>query len=309
MKIVKGMPGLKQASRLSNERLVHHLSPYGYAPVQHTLSWWKHASNRILFALVLDDFGIKYTSQAATNHLLQALRDKYQITIDPSSTQFLGFVLDWDYPAREVYLSMPNYVKHALHRLQHSLPTRLQHAPHRHKKPTYGQKIQVDDPQDDTKEVFLPASAKTLFQKIIGFFLYYGIALDLTMLVALGTLATQQSKPTESLWDDINWFINYAASHQDAKNCFSASEMILYIASDGSYLSETKLRSRVGGIFYLISKLPKHNQAPDWNHPFNATFHVVAKILNMITSSSMNTEVAASFYNAKEAPPLRVTLI
>ena len=33
MNIVKGMPGLKQASRLANERLVHHLGLYGYAPV------------------------------------------------------------------------------------------------------------------------------------------------------------------------------------------------------------------------------------------------------------------------------------
>ena len=33
MKILKGMPGLKQAARLANERLVHHLAPYGYAPV------------------------------------------------------------------------------------------------------------------------------------------------------------------------------------------------------------------------------------------------------------------------------------
>ena len=87
---------------------------------------------------------------------------------------------------------MPNYVKNALHRFQHLLPKRLQHAPHRHSKPTYGQKIQFADPQDDTKECFLPASAKTLIQKIIGIFLYYGIALDLTMLVALGNLETQQ---------------------------------------------------------------------------------------------------------------------
>ena len=38
MNIVKGMPGLKQAACLANERLVHHLAPYGYAPVQHTPS-------------------------------------------------------------------------------------------------------------------------------------------------------------------------------------------------------------------------------------------------------------------------------
>ena len=58
MKIVKGMPGLKQAARLANERLVHHLSPYGYAPVQHTPSLCKHESNGIIFALEVDYFGI-----------------------------------------------------------------------------------------------------------------------------------------------------------------------------------------------------------------------------------------------------------
>ena len=89
---------------------------------------------------------------------------------------------------------------------------------------------------------------------------------------------------------------------------FSARDMILHIASDGSYLSESKSRSCVGGIFYLSSKLPQHNQAPDCNHPFNAPFHVVAKILKIITISAMETEVAATFYNAKETLPFRLTL-
>ena len=62
MKIVKGTPGLKQAACLANEVLVHHLAPNGYAPVQHTPSLWKHESNGILFALVVNDFGIKSTS-------------------------------------------------------------------------------------------------------------------------------------------------------------------------------------------------------------------------------------------------------
>ena len=128
------------------------------------------------------------------------------------------------------------------------------------------------------------------------------------MLVDLGTLATQKSKPTESFWNYITWFINYAASHPDAKICFSASDMILHIASDGSYLSETKSCSRVGGIFYLSSKVTQHNQAPECNHPFNAQLNVVANIIKMITSSAMETEVAATFYNTKEALPFIVTL-
>ena len=84
--------------------------------------------------------------------------------------------------------------------------------------------------------------------------------------------------------------------------------MILHIASNGSYIYESKPRSRVGGIFYLSSKLPQHNQAPYCNHPFNAPFHVVANILKIITISAMETEVAATFYNDKEALPFRATL-
>ena len=166
MNIVKGMPGLKQAARLENEILVHHLAPYGYAPVQHTPSLLKHASNGILLTLVVDNFGIKSTSQEATDHLLKTLWDKYHITIDSSGKKILGFVLDWHYPSRKVYLSMPNYVKHALHWLQHSLPTRLQHAPHRHNKPAYGQKIQFSDSQDDTKEFSSQPQLKPLFSKL-----------------------------------------------------------------------------------------------------------------------------------------------
>ena len=84
--------------------------------------------------------------------------------------------------------------------------------------------------------------------------------------------------------------------------------MILHIDSDEYYLYETKSRSCVGGIFYISSKLPQHNQEPDCNHPFNDPFHVVANILKMIKISAMETEVAATFYNDKEAIPFRVTL-
>ena len=82
----------------------------------------------------------------------------------------------------------------------------------------------------------------------------------------------------------------------------------MYIASDSSYLSETKAHSRVGGIFYLSDKPPHPDHIPHLNHPFNAPFHVVAKILKMITSSAMETEVAAAFYNARDGLPFRTTL-
>ena len=60
MEIHKGVPGLKQAVRISNDRLKIHLTLFGYAPVPHTPALWKHATRDITFSLVVDDFSIKY---------------------------------------------------------------------------------------------------------------------------------------------------------------------------------------------------------------------------------------------------------
>ena len=148
----------------------------------------------------------------------------------------------------------------------------------------------------------LPESAKKTIQQIIGIFLYYSLAMDFTMLVALGTLASKQSKPTDALWDDTTWFLNYAANHSTAKTCYSKSNITLHISSDCSYCSQTKSCSRVGGNFYLSSNTANPNLAPDPAHSFNVPIHVVAKILKMITSFAIDTEVAATFYNAPTHP-------
>ena len=62
----------------------------------------------------------------------------------------------------------------------------------------------------------LPSSATKLIQCIIGIFLYYALALYFTMLVALGTLASQQSAPTTQTWDDIMHFLVYAVTYPSA---------------------------------------------------------------------------------------------
>jgi hypothetical protein len=47
--------------------------------------------------------------------------------------------------------------------------------------------------------------------------------------------------------------LNYAATYPDAAVRFHKSDMVQYIHSDASYLSEPKARSRVGGYFYLVT--------------------------------------------------------
>ena len=47
IEIRKGMPGLKQAGKIANDRLTIHLAKHGYHPVPRTPSLWKHETDSI----------------------------------------------------------------------------------------------------------------------------------------------------------------------------------------------------------------------------------------------------------------------
>ena len=63
IEIRKGMPVLKQAGKIDNNRLEAHLEKYGYVPCNCTPSLWKHKTQNITFALAVDDFGVKYVGK------------------------------------------------------------------------------------------------------------------------------------------------------------------------------------------------------------------------------------------------------
>ena len=85
------------------------------------------------------------------------------------------------------------------------------------------------------------------------------MAVDSTMLVVLGSKTATQVKADEKTNDEVIWLLNYAASNSDAAILYTASNMVLHIHRDGSYLSEAKAWSHVGGHFFLgdISASPK----------------------------------------------------
>ena len=298
VEIRKSMPGLKQSGKIANDRLRAHLAKYGYAPVPRTPALWKHESRKILFSLVVDDFGVKYERTEDAKHLMNALTDKYKITADWEGKKYCGLTLDWDYKARTVKISMPGYIKKLLQKFKPKILSRKQDAPHRWDVPLYGQKTQYADNVENLP--VLPPAEITRCQQIVGTLLYYAIAVDPTMLVALGELSSAQSKATEQTKKDLDWLLNYAATHPDAGITYTASNMILRIHSDASYLSVPQARSRVGGHFYLSLGVT----IQDTNGPI----HCVSKILKNVVSSAAEAEIAATFENCKEAVVIRTTL-
>jgi hypothetical protein len=77
-------------------------------------------------------------------------------------------------------------------------------------------------------------------QKIVGSIFYYVQAVDMTVLMPLSSIAVEQTKATEQTMSPCRQLLDYLSGHSDAKICFHASDMILNIHLDASYLSKHK---------------------------------------------------------------------
>ena len=120
------------------------------------------------------------------------------------------------------------------------------------------------------------------------------------MLAALGSLATQQSSPTQNTIKKVKQLLDYAATHPDAIVTYNASDMVLAAHSDASYLSESNARSRAGGHFFMSSD----TETP----PNNGAVMTISQIIKAVLSSAAEAEVGALFINCREAVPARHVL-
>jgi hypothetical protein len=142
IKIQKGMYGLPQAGILANELLQRNLAKDGYRPTQHTHGIGTHDTHPISFLLVVDDFGVNYVGREHAEHLMACIKKNYSISSGWNGTAYCGFTLKWDYKNRTVDLSIPGYIKAALHKYQNPAPARPEHTPHTWNPAIYGAKTQ-----------------------------------------------------------------------------------------------------------------------------------------------------------------------
>lgn len=63
MEVRKGVPVLKQAGIIANQRLAEHLKKSGYVESRFTPSLWKHKKKPISFTLVVGEFGVKHVKK------------------------------------------------------------------------------------------------------------------------------------------------------------------------------------------------------------------------------------------------------
>ena len=135
---------------------------------------------------------------------------------------------------------MPNYVNKVLLQIQHIRKGKLQHSPSLYTAPQYGKKQQMTD--IDTSEP-MKATEKKELQGVTGKFLYYGRAVDDTMLHVLNCLSTQVNRWTKKTMKALKHFLDYCYDNPNAVKLYVASDMILFIDSDAAYLVEYETRS------------------------------------------------------------------
>jgi hypothetical protein len=84
---------------------------------------------------------------------------------------------------------------------------------------------------------------------------------------------------------------------------FHASDMVMNIHTDASYLSETKARSRACGHFFM-GWLPKNGEPIR----LNGAFYVNTTILRFVVASAAEAELGALFHNCQDGIIFRQTL-
>jgi hypothetical protein len=120
--------------------------------------------------------------------------------------------------------------------------------------------------------------------------------------MSINVLVSEQSKATEITSDKVIKLLNYCNTHPETKIGYHASDMVLHIHSDYSYLSENRAKSRAGGFFYMGSSTKPDKRFTD------GAILIISKVFKHVMSSAAEAEIGAVFINAKEGVVLRKTL-
>jgi hypothetical protein len=120
------------------------------------------------------------------------------------------------------------------------------------------------------------------------------------MLTTLSSIVSNQVKPTKETMTNIKLFLDYVASNQDAIITYCASDMVLVVHSNASYLSKPKARSHAGGYFFMSSNIAGPAD--------NGAVLNIAQIIKAVMSSAAEAELGALYINACKAVPMRLLL-
>ena len=145
-----------------------------------------------------DDFGNKYIGKYHATHLLNTLKEHYDISIDWKGDQYCGLTIAWNYAKNYVEILMLGYIKKYLQWLKYLVVQKVEDLAVSFSKPDFGAKLQQAD-NASTQEILKPSDIKPIQLVVVTLF-YYALAVDNTMIVVLGDLVSTQTKVQLQNW-------------------------------------------------------------------------------------------------------------
>ena len=120
------------------------------------------------------------------------------------------------------------------------------------------------------------------------------------MLTVLREITSKQASPTKKTIIQVNQFLDYASTQEEAVVKYTKSDMVLHAHRDASYLSKPKAQSCVDRHHFLGSN---HNNCQN-NRPVNT----VSTILKQVMASEAEAEISTLFINARTSLTAQQTL-
>ena len=146
-------------------------------------------------------------------HLIRSLKKDSTVPEDWTGALYCGNILKWDYEKRILDLSMSGYIKKVLQRYNHEIPRRPQRSSYPVAQIKYGKAAQEPITEDTSREVSNEEILKV--KQVVGSILYYARAVDLTALMSLSMIASEQAKATGHNIKTMDQLLDYMASNPD----------------------------------------------------------------------------------------------
>ena len=296
--------GMYDAGTIAGRVLAETLTAADYYEVGiQTCMWRSHrpGEEMVCFNINVDDMEfIGIPSAGHKERLLKVLADAgYEVTHTEFSDKvqhFCGYQIVHDTAENTVTVSMPGYVDTMLETFGMA-NVNIQDHPYRYSQPVFSSK-QSPGREDESKPLS-DNEIKELQQKLGKLQWYCGICYEIVTIVS--KIASAQAIPTTKLLKDVNHVIAYLAGHRNTALFFRPSDMQLSTESDASFASESKSKSRIGGIFLIGGYGPN-------GLPINSPIGVYSKIADCHPDSAAEAEYVACHDIVKKGVPLRLTL-
>jgi hypothetical protein len=115
---------------------------------------------------------------------------------------------------------------------------------------------------------------------------------DNRLLVALSTIAANQSCATVATEQAVHLLLDYVATYPLDGIVYRSSDMILCAHADAGFLNKTNSHSRAGAHIYLSENDPFPR--------FNGAVLSIAQIIKFVMASAAKAELGALFITARE---------